>query len=179
MPDASNRSTPPKKGPAKQGRRHKTHFLTPVEALLAIQRLWTETDGAERRHVAYCLGMSDGNLSKNIMHLSSCALGDEEACATYNSRTQFMRLLYTLDLAPRSVRESLMRDALLNGNENNSAATRGRLSKSSDDSVDVIGIEKEDIIRILREIPHLLAEGAVLTGDGKKARFRLKKERNA
>lgn len=106
--DADKTQPKPSKG------RRPLHLLTPTEALLAINRFIGEFPGLTQVHIAFVLGVSPGQLSKQIGHLSKCALGDTQECKTYNSRTQFMRNIYLLDLANPEVRKGLLRDAIDN-----------------------------------------------------------------
>lgn len=127
------------------------HLLTPTEAILAMKRLLEEIPGSNQTHLAYALGVSPGQLSKELSHISRCALGEQEACRKYNSRTKFMRLLYVLDTYPPTLRREYMRDAFLN-------TTRTSQNQRT------VGISKEDSFKFSAEISFLLDAGLVLKG---------------
>lgn len=132
------------------------HLLTPVEAILAIDNLLNSLPGIQRKHVADALGISEGQLSRELTHLNECVKGTEEACAKYDSRSRFMRMLYVIDLSPPSVREELLRDSLRNAKSEKK------------------GMTKEQKYRYCGEVKHLLEAGITLTHN----RFNLKKRAN-
>lgn len=129
------------------------HLLTPVEAILAIDKLLNSLPGIQRKHVADALGISEGQLSRELTHLNECVKGMEDACAKYDSRSRFMRMLYVLDLSPPTVREELLRDSLRNAKR------------------DSKGMTPEQKYRYCGEVKHLLEAGITLTHN----RFNLKK----
>lgn len=133
------------------------HLLTPADAILALRRLLLELPGLNQAHLAYALGVSPGQLSKELYHLSQCALGNEEACKKYNSRSKFMRLLYVLDMWTPTLRKEYMRDAYINAASNSQSSW-------------TVGVSKEDLSKFSSEVSFLLDEGIVFRGQA----FKLK-----
>ncbi|MEH6454804.1 MAG: hypothetical protein V7749_00650 [Cocleimonas sp.] len=131
------------------------HLMTPVDALNVVLRLLKSVPDAELEHVAFALGISRGQLSKELKHLQLCITGDQKSCEKYNTRRQFMRNLYLWDNATKLTVVHIMEDALLFGNNGNIASTRGQ----SEESGKIIGILEGELTVIQSELEYLEAEG--------------------
>lgn len=131
------------------------HLMTPVDALNVIFRLLKSVPDAELEHVAFALGISRGQLSKELKHLQLCITGDHKSCEKYNTRRQFMRTLYLWDNATQLTVVHIMEDALRFGGNGNIASTRGK----SEESGKIIGILDGELLGIQSELEYLEAEG--------------------
>ena len=129
--------------------------MTPVDALNVIFRLLKSVPDAELEHVAFALGISRGQLSKELKHLQLCITGDHKSCEKYNTRRQFMRSLYLWDNATQLTVVHIMEDALRFGSNGNIASTRGK----NEESGKIIGILEGELTLMQSELEYLEADG--------------------
>lgn len=86
------------------------HLMSPVDALLCIYRLKKALDGCDLKCISFCLGISHSQLNREINQLKKCLEGDPDACANYNSRSRFMRMLFLLDTSSEMIWEKVISD---------------------------------------------------------------------
>lgn len=125
--------------------------MTPVDALCVIQRLKGSAPNIGTEHIAFALGVSRGQLCKELKKLTLVVEGEPGACADYNTRTSLMRHLFLLDNSTDITIKHIMEDALLYGSNGNIASTRGRTPESAQ----IIGVSSDELASIQSELDFL------------------------
>ena len=143
----------------KENRYIHKHLLTPIDALNVIDRLHKAVPNATSDHVAFALGMSRGQLSKEVKHLALVVAGNEDACKNYNTRRSFMRQLFLWDNSTEITLKHVMNDAMIFGGNGNIASKRGR----KEESEMIIGVSETELEAMRKEIVFIDANEVKMT----------------